>query len=41
MSCRFKATLEDALREMVAAYAAMKKEAPLNKAIFEQIRVEA
>ena len=32
--------LEDALREMVAAYAGMKKEPPLNKAFFEQILVE-
>lgn len=35
-----RAMLEDALREMVAAYAGMKKEPPLNKAFFEQILVE-
>ncbi len=32
--------LEDALKEMVAAYADMKKEPPLRKGIFEQITVD-
>jgi len=35
-----RAMLGDALREMVAAYADLKKELPLNKAFFEQILVE-
>ena len=35
-----RAMLEDALKEMIAAYADMKKTPPLNKAIFEQILVE-
>ena len=35
-----RAMLEDALREMIAAYADMKREPPLSKAIFEQILVE-
>jgi predicted RNase H-like HicB family nuclease len=35
-----RAMLEDALKEMVAAYADMKKEPPLNKAFFEQLLVE-
>jgi len=35
-----RAMLEDALREMVAAYADLKKEPPLRKAMFEQIPVE-
>jgi predicted RNase H-like HicB family nuclease len=33
-----RAMLEDALSEMIAAYADLKKEPPLNKAIFEQPR---
>jgi predicted RNase H-like HicB family nuclease len=32
--------LEDALREMVAAYADLKQDPPLKKAFFEQILVE-
>lgn len=32
--------LEDALREMVAAYRQQKKRLPVGKAIFEQIPVE-
>ena len=35
-----RAMLEDALREMIAAYTGMNKELPLNKAFFEQILVE-
>jgi predicted RNase H-like HicB family nuclease len=35
-----RSMLEDALKEMVAAFADMKKEPPLRKAIFEQIPVD-
>ena len=35
-----RAMLEDALKEMVAAFADKKKELPLNKAFFEQLLVE-